>query len=89
MLALFKNPAISIGPVVAPGNFTATAVTNGFALNWTAPAYEVFQVQWATNLAPPVWTLFPQFLTATNGAFSFTDTNAPLWMKFYQLILLP
>ena len=35
------------------------------------------------------WTLFPNLIISTNGIFSFTDTNAPLLMKFYELILLP
>jgi len=35
------------------------------------------------------WTLFPGIITSTNGLFTFTDTNLPLVMKFYQLILLP
>jgi len=46
-------------------------------------------VQWTTNLAPPSWTLFPDILTSTNGNFYFTDTNAPMVMKFYQLMLFP
>jgi hypothetical protein len=33
--------------------------------------------------------LFPGTITSTNGIFSFKDTNAPLLLKFYELILLP
>lgn len=90
MLALFKNPGLAIGPKVLPANFKASSAPGGYALNWIAPPYEVFQAQWCTNLTPPVtWTLFPNLITSTNGAFSFTDTNSPFLMKFYQLILLP
>jgi hypothetical protein len=28
-------------------------------------------------------------ITSTSGVFNFVDTNAPLLMKFYELILLP
>ena len=60
----------------------------GFVLTWTAPTNDQFNVRWSTNLVPP-WTPFPDLITSTNGIFSFTDTNAPLLLKFYELILLP
>jgi len=68
---------------------------SGMNLQWLAPTNEQFQVRWTTNLAPTIiWTLYPdnispEIITSTNGTFLFTDTNAPLIMKFYQLILLP
>jgi len=90
MLAIYTNPGLAIGPVTPPANFTAASVgTNSFGLQWTAPAYEVFQVQWTTNLAPPSWTVFPELITSTNGVFNFVDTNSASALKFYQLILLP
>jgi len=47
-------------------------------------------VQWTTNLVPTIiWTPFTNIITSATGAFSFTDTNAPLMMKFYELLLLP
>jgi len=89
MLAIYTNPGLAIGPVTPPANFTAANVgTNSFGLQWTAP-YEVFQVQWTTNLAPPSWTVFPELITSTNGVFNFVDTNSASALKFYQLILLP
>jgi subtilisin-like proprotein convertase family protein len=63
---------------------------SGLNLQWFAPTNDQFQVRWTTNLAPVViWTLFPNIISSTNGTFLFTDTNAPLVMKFYQLMLLP
>jgi hypothetical protein len=62
--------------------------TNGVNLQWTAPTYEQFKVQWATNL-PPTWSVFSNIVSSTNGTFLFTDTNTPLVMKFYQLMLFP
>ena len=81
-------------PVVLPHTTPAfskiVVATNGITLNWTGYTYEQFQVRWATNLVSPIaWTLFPQTITSLTGAFTFTDTNAPFAMKFYQLILLP
>jgi hypothetical protein len=75
---------------------TLTSVTvtpTNTVLSWSAPTNDQFEVQWTTNL-PPVWTLypnnsFPNIFTSSNGVFTFTDTNAPMLTKFYQLILLP
>jgi subtilisin-like proprotein convertase family protein len=78
---VFVSPFPTITNVVV----TATNTT----LSWLAPSNDVFQVQWTTNLAPPVWLPFPGTITSTNSVFTFVDTNAPLLMKFYQLILLP
>jgi hypothetical protein len=33
--------------------------------------------------------LFPNIITSATSNFGFVDTNTPLLMKFYQLILLP
>jgi hypothetical protein len=87
VITVWVNPIPSLGSV--------TYGTNGTTLQWTGWTNEQFQVQWTTNLAAPVtWTLYPDnvtplTITSTNGAFSFMDTNTPLLMKFYQLILLP
>jgi hypothetical protein len=62
----------------------------GFLLTWLAPTNDQFKVEWTTNLTPViVWTPFPGIITSTNGTFTFTDTNAPLVVKFYSLLLLP
>jgi subtilisin-like proprotein convertase family protein len=67
-----------------------TVATNGVNLQWLAPTNEQFKVQWTTNLVPVInWFTFPGILTSTNGTFSFTDTNTPMLMKFYRLLLLP
>jgi len=78
---------IFVAPIPSITNVTETA-TN-VVLQWSAPTNDVFEVQWKTNLVSLTWTLFPGTITSPTGIFSFTDTNAPLLMKFYQLILLP
>ncbi|HEX3857718.1 MAG TPA: LamG-like jellyroll fold domain-containing protein [Verrucomicrobiae bacterium] len=79
---------IFVAPLPSITNVTVTA-TN-VVLQWFAPTNDQFQVQWTTNLTPVInWTLFTNIITSPTGTFMFTDTNAPLLMKFYQLILLP
>jgi hypothetical protein len=89
-----------VPPALATNTFTVfvtpfpaitgvTVTATNLSLTWTAPTNDQFQVQWTTNLAPPDWILLPDIITSTNGAFHFVDTNAPLLMKFYELILLP
>ncbi len=79
---------IFVTPLPAITNVTVTA-TN-VVLHWSAPTNDQFKVQWTTNLAPVIiWTPFPNIITSASGVFTFTDTNAPLIMKFYELILLP
>jgi hypothetical protein len=78
---------IIVNPV--PAFSSASSVTNGVNLLWLGSTNEKFQVRWTADLAPPSWSLFPDVITSTNGIFTFVDTNAPLLMKFYQLLLLP
>ena len=67
-----------------------TVTPGGTTLHWLAPTNETFQVQWTTNLnAPVIWTPFTNIISSGTGAFSFTDTNTALMMKFYELLLLP
>ncbi len=78
-------------PATNTVHFSGSLTTNGgFQLTWSAPTNDQFRVQWTTNLVPPfTWNLFPGTNTSTSGIFSFTDTNTPLLLKFYELILLP
>ena len=78
-------------PATNTVHFSGSLTTNGgFQLTWSAPTNDQFRVRWTTNLVPPfTWNLFPGTNTSTSGLFSFTDTNTPLLLKFYELILLP
>jgi len=78
---------VFVTPLPAITNVTVTA-TN-VTLKWSAPTNDLFDVRWTPSLAPPAWTTFPGPITSITGLFSFTDTNTPGVMKFYQLILLP
>ena len=80
---------VFVAPFPAITNVTITAATN-LTMQWSAPTNDQFQVQWTTNLMPVInWFTFPAIFTSTNGMFIFTDTNAPLAVKFYRLLLLP
>jgi subtilisin-like proprotein convertase family protein len=78
-------------PVTNTVSISSIVFTNSsFRLAWSAPTNDQFKVQWATNIVPPfTWNTFSGIITSTNGIFSFTDTNAPWLMKFYQLVLSP
>ncbi|HEY5345539.1 MAG TPA: hypothetical protein VIK62_04265, partial [Verrucomicrobiae bacterium] len=78
---------VYVNPLPVFSSITVNA--SGVNLQWSAWTNEQFQIEWTTNLAPPNWMPFTDIITSTNGNFFFTDTNAPLFMKFYQLILLP
>jgi hypothetical protein len=79
--------AVVVNPVPDIGSITVT--NNALNLTWFAPTNDQFRVQWKTNLADINWNQFPGIITSTNGTFTFTDTNAPLVIKFYSLLLLP
>ena len=68
---------------------SVTLTTNGLTLSWSALTNEQFTVQYATNLDASVWADLAGPITSTNGLFTFTDTNAALFLKFYRLLLLP
>ncbi|HEY3760952.1 MAG TPA: S8 family serine peptidase [Verrucomicrobiae bacterium] len=77
---------------VAPfPTITNVAVTSSnVTLSWLAPSNDQFEVQYTTNLASPItWDLLSGIITTNSNVFSYTDTNALLTMKFYELILLP
>jgi hypothetical protein len=81
---------VSLGYVAGPVITRVTVAPSGTTLQWLAPTNEMFKVQWTTDLVPTIiWTPFTNIITSATGAFSFTDTNAPLMMKFYELLLLP
>jgi hypothetical protein len=73
----------------APAFSSITVNGTGVHFQWTALSSEQFQIRWTTNLAPINWHLFPNIITSATSNFGFVDTNTPLLMKFYQLILLP
>jgi hypothetical protein len=77
-------------PVVLSGS----VVTNNppparkFAITWTAFPNTVYQVQYSTNLTPPVvWTLLQNYTnsTASNVVATVSDTNVLSSRRFYRV----
>ena len=83
--------AVPANPQAVTNMFSISISTNNsIVLVWSAPTNNMFRVHWTTNLVPQInWTLFPGTNTSTTGIFKFMDTNTPLLMKFYELVLLP
>jgi subtilisin-like proprotein convertase family protein len=84
-------------PGITNVTLTATNIggTNGFLLQWQGPANFQYEIQWTTNLAPPVWKtvlnpVIAEIVTATNGHFSFFDngtlTGGFGFLKFYRVL---
>ncbi len=87
---LLLLPAPVSPPPAGPAISRVLVSAGGTTLLWSAPTNETFKVQWTTNLMPPVlWYPFTNIISSTTGAFSFTDTNTPLVVKFYELLMLP
>jgi subtilisin-like proprotein convertase family protein len=68
------------GPAIGSVGLTPSGA---FSLQWTAPAGEQFQVEWASNIIGP-WTAFTNVITSTDGTFTFTDDSA-VAPRFYRL----
>ena len=66
--------------------------TNGFSLQWNAPAGERFSVEWTPSLSPLSWSPFTNVVTSTNGTFRFTDdgsqTGGTGLSRFYRILEL-
>ncbi len=80
---------------VAVANFGLSLTNGGILLQWNGLTTYQYQVQWTTNLAPPVaWnTVSNIVLTSTTGIFTFLDdgslTGGLGSMKYYRLIAYP
>ena len=69
------------GPIGSAGNL--------LNLNWSALAGRSYQLQFTTNLAPPVWLNLGGPLVATNTTLTATDSISTNSQRFYRLMLLP
>ena len=76
--------------IAAPDISSISITTNGwFLLEWAAPSNELFEVEWATNLVPPIsWTTNAGGYIPPNSAtnFIFVDTNPPARWLIYRLV---
>jgi uncharacterized repeat protein (TIGR03803 family) len=70
-------------PFILPAPQTAGALT----FTWTAVPGQSYQVQYATDLAQPVWNNLGGVVTATNITMTTVDSAPPDPQRFYQVIL--
>jgi len=86
----FDDASVPWTSAFSVSSAAAAAASSGVQLQWTAPPGDSFQVEWATNISPPiVWTTNADIITSADGIFTFTDpgsTNSPA--RFYRLIQL-
>ena len=73
---------------VLPPVFTAVAATNGVVqFTWSALPGFSYQLQYATNLAAPLWIDSGGPMVATNGAVAVTNAMAVDAQGFYRVVL--
>ena len=80
------NTAASLGPDFA----TATMTNGAISFVWNAGPGQVFQLQYATNMASTNWFNLGASITASNTMATATDNNVTDHQRFYRVMrLLP
>jgi hypothetical protein len=78
-------------PLIIPAIQSVSVSARSITLEWTAPTYEMFQVEWAPALPAASWTAVPGTITSASGVFQFVDDGsqtAPLGtQRFYRLVV--
>ncbi len=65
---------------------------NGVEITWSGPPGQQYQVEWSSQLAPPVWTAFPEIVTSATGIYQYLDDGTQTGSfntVYYRLVLLP
>jgi subtilisin-like proprotein convertase family protein len=70
---------------------SAVMTSSGARFQWNAPMDARFQLEWTTNISPPiVWTTNANIITSSNGTFTFTDSSSTnSHARFYRLLQVP
>jgi len=87
---LFNNmeismPSSNLPPVIQ----SVTRSAGQLALNWSALAGRLYQVQYKTNPAQAYWSNLSGSVTVTNYTGTATDTTGSNLRRFYRVVLLP
>jgi hypothetical protein len=78
---------VSVTAIVPP-SFASVAATNGAVLfNWSAMPGFSYQLEYATNLAAPLWINSGGPILATNAAVAATDAAPADPQRFYRVVL--
>jgi hypothetical protein len=76
--------------VVVPPVISSMTSSNGtFNFAWAAQANFSYQLQYATNLASPVWQNLGGPIIATNGIVNATDIPGPDGQRYYRVQWIP
>jgi hypothetical protein len=84
----------NVPPLLPPQVGSVTATNGGYLFQWSGPTNQQYQVEWTTNIAPPVtWSTVVTPISSVTGQFNFFDDGAqtaPLGpVRFYRLRLYP
>jgi uncharacterized repeat protein (TIGR03803 family) len=75
--------------VPLPAVFESASQSKGaISLTWSAVAGRVYQLQYATNFAPPAWANLGTQITASNGDLSESDATGPDSRRYYRVVLV-
>ena len=66
---------------------------NVLTLKWNAPPNLRFVAEYTDSLFPILWKPFPDYITSTNGVYTFTDdgtkTGGPNPTRYYRFLQVP
>jgi hypothetical protein len=79
---------ISVTPMAQPVFSAVAASQGGILFNWSATPGLVYQLQYATNLAAPLWVNSGPPITATNSVITAADARQTDPQRFYRIVLL-
>jgi hypothetical protein len=80
------NTLIHVLPLNAPQLQSATLLTNGFQFQFLGQSNANFTVQYATNLAAPVWQTLQTIYWSAGQMYSITDAAGTNGMRFYRVL---
>jgi hypothetical protein len=82
---IFKANLFSTAPILPPITGSAGMID----LIWSGLPGDLFQAQYATNLAQTNWSSLGAPVMATNGFGSQTDSDPSSMQRFYRVFLVP
>ncbi len=85
-------PGLPFLPTIGAGGVSYAG--GQFRMEWLAPTWASFLVQYAESLAAPVWITLPRVVTSPSGVFSFVDETLPpdpalATNRYYRIVQLP
>jgi hypothetical protein len=87
-LGVSSNVVVAVSPFLSPQIQASGMVSNSFQFSFPAQGYALYQVQYATNLTPPIaWQTLPQFFFSTNDTvMTVRDPAITNDARFYRIV---